>query len=103
MEQLKQIIENAWEDTSLRSHEETKAAIETIIEKVDKGELRTAQPNEDGSWSVNEWVKKAIVMYFPMRQMQVQEVGIFEFHDKMKLKNDYATLGVRVEIGRAHV
>ena len=96
MEQLKTIIENAWEDTSLRSTQETKTAIETIIEQVDKGELRTAQPNEDGTWTVNDWVKKAIIMYFPMRKMEVQEVGIFEFHDKMKLKNNYAALGVRV-------
>ena len=74
MEQLQIIIEKAWEDTSLRSTQETKTAIETIVEKVDKGELRTAQPNEDGTWTVNDWVKKAIIMYFPIRQMEVQEV-----------------------------
>ena len=96
MEGLKTIIENAWENSNLRSTQETKNAIETIVEQVDRGELRTAQPNDDGTWTVNDWVKKAIIMYFPMRQMEVQEVGIFEFHDKMKLKNNYATLGVRV-------
>ena len=96
MQDLKVIIERAWEDTSLRGTAEVKTAVETIIEMVDKGELRTAQPNEDGSWTVNDWVKKAIGMYFPMRQMEVHEVGIFEFHDKMKLKTNYAALGVRV-------
>lgn len=96
MEQLKTIIENAWENSNLRLSQETKTAIEEVLEKVDKGELRTATPNEDGTWTVNDWVKKAVIMYFPMRQMEVQEVGIFEFHDKMKLKNNYAALGVRV-------
>ena len=96
MENVKEIIEKAWEDSSLRANSETKAAIEYVVEQVDKGLLRTAQPNEDGSWTVNDWVKKAIVMYFPIRQMEVQEVGIFEYHDKMKLKSNYASLGVRV-------
>jgi 2,3,4,5-tetrahydropyridine-2,6-dicarboxylate N-succinyltransferase len=96
MNSIQSIIEQAWDNPALRSSDEVKQAIEAVVEKVDKGELRTAQPNEDGSWTVNEWVKKAIVMYFPIRQMQVQEVGIFEYHDKMKLKSDYATLGVRV-------
>ncbi|MDI9876012.1 2,3,4,5-tetrahydropyridine-2,6-dicarboxylate N-succinyltransferase [Flectobacillus rivi] len=96
MENVKEIIEKAWEDTSLRSTPETIQSIEYVVEQVDKGLLRTAQPNEDGSWTVNDWVKKAIVMYFPIRKMEVQEVGIFEFHDKMKLKTDYAGLGVRV-------
>lgn len=58
MENLKQIIENAWENPSLRASDETQKAIESIVEKVDKGELRTANPNEDGTWTVNEWVKK---------------------------------------------
>ncbi|MBP6385989.1 MAG: 2,3,4,5-tetrahydropyridine-2,6-dicarboxylate N-succinyltransferase [Pseudarcicella sp.] len=96
MEDTKRIIEAAWEDTSLRTTETTIKAIELVVENVDKGLLRTASPNEDGSWTVNEWVKKAIMMYFPIRQMSVSEVGIFEYHDKMKLKNNYAELGVRV-------
>lgn len=93
---IQSIIEGAWENPALRGTDEVKQAIEAVVDQVDKGELRTAQPNEDGSWTVNDWVKKAIVMYFPMRQMEVQEVGIFEYHDKMKLKSNYAALGVRV-------
>jgi 2,3,4,5-tetrahydropyridine-2-carboxylate N-succinyltransferase len=58
MENVKEIIEKAWDDTSLRSTPETIQAIEYVVEQVDKGQLRTAQPNEDGSWTVNDWVKK---------------------------------------------
>lgn len=96
MQSLQNIIENAWNEPELRKNQETIAAIEEVVELVDKGQLRTAQPKEDGTWQVNEWVKKAIVMYFPIRQMEVSEIGIFEFHDKMALKTNYKELGVRV-------
>ena len=96
MNPIQQIIEQAWEDRSLLNKPSTRNAIAEVVEMVDKGTLRVAQPNEDGSWTVNEWVKKAIVMYFPIQQMSVQEVGIFEYHDKMKLKSGYEALGVRV-------
>ncbi|WP_337040645.1 2,3,4,5-tetrahydropyridine-2,6-dicarboxylate N-succinyltransferase [Emticicia sp. 17c] len=94
--QQKTIIESAWEDRSLLNSSEVKAAIEDIIEKLDSGDLRVASPNEDGSWITNDWVKKAIILYFPLQQMSIQEVGIFEYHDKMKLKKGYDTMGVRV-------
>jgi len=93
---LQQTIENAWENPDSRKNKEVIEAIEAVVEQVDKGQLRTAEPKADGSWQVNEWVKKAIVMYFPIRQMEVSEVGIFEFHDKMALKTNYKELGVRV-------
>ena len=93
---FQQIIENAWNDRSLLQQAETVQAIEHIIEELDKGRLRTAQPTADGNWQVNDWVKKAVIMYFPLRKMEVSEVGIFEFHDKMKLKTGYEALGVRV-------
>jgi 2,3,4,5-tetrahydropyridine-2-carboxylate N-succinyltransferase len=92
---MREIIEKAWDDRSLLSNPETIAAIEQIIEDIDKGRLRVAEPIENG-WQVNEWVKKAVVMYFPIRQMETIEVGPFEFHDKMKLKTNYKELGVRV-------
>jgi 2,3,4,5-tetrahydropyridine-2-carboxylate N-succinyltransferase len=92
---LQQKIENAWNDRSLLQNAETVSAIEEVIEKLDKGELRVAEPDALG-WRVNEWVKKAVVMYFPTRKMETSELGIFEFHDKMKLKKGYAGLGVRV-------
>lgn len=93
---LEKLILEAWEDRSLLKQEETVNAINEVVEAVDKGQLRVAEPLADGSWKTNEWVKKAIILYFPLRQMEVQEVGIFEFHDKMQLKKDYKSLGVRV-------
>lgn len=93
---MKSIIEKAWEDRSLLEQPETIKAIEGVIENLDKGVLRVAEPNEDGSWKVNEWVKKAVVLYFPIRKMETIEVGPFEFHDKMALKTNYKELGVRV-------
>ena len=95
MNHLREIVEKAWDDRALLSQKETVLAIEEVIEAIDKGRLRTAEPIEDG-WQVNEWVKKAVVLYFPIRKMETIEVGPFEFHDKMKLKTNYAELGVRV-------
>ena len=92
---MKSIIEKAWEDRSLLANKETLDAINQVIEDLDKGRLRVAEPL-DGKWIVNEWVKKAVVMYFPIRKMETIEVGPFEYHDKMALKSDYANLGVRV-------
>lgn len=93
---MKSIIEKAWENRSLLEEPETIKAIEAVIEDLDKGALRVAEPNKDGSWEVNEWVKKAVVLYFPIRKMETIEVGPFEFHDKMALKRNYKELGVRV-------
>lgn len=89
------MIEKAWDDRSLLNHEEVKKAIEATLEQVDKGTLRCAEPKGD-TWQVNEWVKKAVLLYFPIRQMETIEVGPFEFHDKMALKKDYQSQGVRV-------
>lgn len=91
-----QIIENCWENRTLLKEQGTIQAIHSVVESVDKGMLRVAEPLEDGSWKVNDWVKKAIILYFPIQQMDVSEVGIFEYHDKMKLKRGYAKMGVRV-------
>lgn len=97
--ELKTIIETAWENRALLGEKSTRDAIYTIIESLNNGELRVAQPEADGSWTVNEWIKKAVVMYFPIRSMETMEVGPFEFHDKMALKRDYPGLGVRVVPG----
>lgn len=93
---LQDQIEAAWENRQLLSEPTTIEAIETVIEALDKGHLRVAEPTSTGNWQVNEWVKKAVVMYFPIRKMETIEVGPFEFHDKMRLKTDYSSLGVRV-------
>jgi 2,3,4,5-tetrahydropyridine-2-carboxylate N-succinyltransferase len=93
---MRQAIEAAWENRALLSEKATIQAIEHVIEDLDKGLLRVAEPLDDGTWQVNEWVKKAVVLYFPIRQMETIEVGPFEFHDKMALKRNYKALGVRV-------
>ncbi len=92
---IKAVIEEAWNDRNLLKEKSTVDAIDQVIEKLDKGELRTAEI-EKGNWVINEWVKKAVVLYFPTRKMETIEVGPFEFHDKMKLKTNYRDLGVRV-------
>lgn len=95
MENLRAVIEQAWEDRSLLQAEATQTAIREVIELVDAGTLRVAEPIE-GGWQVNEWVKKAVVLYFPIQKMETFEVGIFEYHDKMPLKRKYAEKGIRV-------
>ncbi len=95
MSDLKSIIEKAWDDRSMLEKAETVEAIKTVVEQLDKGELRVAEPNGD-DWIVNEWVKKAVILYFPTQKMETIEVGPFEFHDKIALKKDYASQGVRV-------
>ena len=95
MDQLKATIEKAWENRDLLKDTETTDAIRKVIDLLDKGELRTAEPVIDG-WQVNEWVKKAVVLYFPIQKMEKLEVGIFEYHDKMPLKKGYQDKGIRV-------
>ena len=96
------MIELAWKDRDLLRDADVVAHIEAVIAKLDRGEIRVAEPILDVAsgmveqWKVNDWVKKAVIMYFPIRQMQTMEVGPLEFHDKMKLKHGYAQLGVRV-------
>lgn len=92
---MKQIIENAWYNRELLSEPKTRETINAVINLLDKGELRVAEPTENG-WQVNEWVKKAVILYFPIQKMETIEVGPFEFHDKIALKKNYAALGVRV-------
>lgn len=96
MSTLQQTIEQAWEDRNLLTQPAVKDAVFQVVELLDKGEIRVAEPTVDGNWKVNDWVKKGVVMYFPLRQMETIEVGPFEFHDKIPLKKSYAALGVRV-------
>lgn len=95
MENLQNHIEQAWEDRSLLSESNTIDAIRRVILLLDEGHLRVAEPTEDG-WKVNEWVKKAVVMYFPIQKMKTLEAGIFEYHDKIPLKTGFAEKGIRV-------
>lgn len=93
--EIRSIIEAAWEDRALLKADKTQDAIRAVIDQLDQGMLRVAEPVGD-AWQVNDWVKKAVVMYFPICQMETIEVGPFEFHDKIPLKKDYAAKGVRV-------
>ena len=95
MTHLQSIIENAWQNRELLKEEATQNAIREVVNLLDMGTLRVAEPTSSG-WQVNEWVKKAVVMYFPIQKMETFEVGIFEYHDKIPLKRGYAEKGIRV-------
>jgi 2,3,4,5-tetrahydropyridine-2,6-dicarboxylate N-succinyltransferase len=93
---MQKIIESAWQNRELLHDKSVVKTINEVIELLDLGQLRVAEPNADGTWKVNDWVKKAVILYFPTRKMNTIEVGPLEFHDKMALKTNYAKLGVRV-------
>jgi 2,3,4,5-tetrahydropyridine-2,6-dicarboxylate N-succinyltransferase len=95
MQELQAHIERAWEDRSLLEQANTQEAIRQVLDLLDRGELRCAQPGEEG-WQVNDWVKKAVILYFPIQRMRVIEMPPFEYHDKIKIKTDYKQRGVRV-------
>jgi 2,3,4,5-tetrahydropyridine-2-carboxylate N-succinyltransferase len=92
---MKSQIEAAWEDRSLLTTPATQKAIREVIDALDQGSLRIATPTATG-WEINEWIKKAVVLYFPIQQMETWEAGPLEFHDKIPLKKNYAEQGVRV-------
>lgn len=96
--ELKAKIEAAWDNRDLLQQEDTKNTIREVIDQLDKGKIRIAEPKSDapGGWQVNEWIKKAVILYFPIQQMSTIEVGPLEFHDKIPLKSNYQALGVRV-------
>jgi len=95
MENLKQIIEKIWDDRTLLQDRTHVESIESVIELLDKGKLRIAD-KIGNDWQVNDWVKKAVILYFPTRKMEKWESGILEFHDKIPLKRDYDKQGIRV-------
>lgn len=92
---LRATINNAWNNRELLKDSNTITAIKEVISQLDSGILRVAEPIKSG-WQINEWVKKAVVMYFPVQKMKTLEVGIFEYHDKIPLKTNYAEKGIRV-------
>lgn len=95
MDEIKRTIEIAWGDREKLKDQDTKEKIEYVIEELDKGRLRVAEKHAL-QWQVHEWVKKAVILYFPLRKMETTHAGILEFHDKMKLKSNYRELGIRV-------
>ena len=93
---MQQIIEAAWNDRALLQQEDVKKTIREVVARLDAGELRVAEPTADGQWITHEWVKKAVILYFPIQEMQTIEVGPFEYYDKIPLKTGFAQKGVRV-------
>ena len=97
---MKNIIEAAWENRSLLEEKQTQDTIRSVITQLDEGKLRVAEPTEEG-WQVNEWVKKAVVLYFPIQKMETLESGPLEFHDKMPLKKGYKEKGMPEDRARS--
>ena len=93
--EMKEIIESVWEDRSLLQDTDIQKTIRNVIAQLDEGKLRVAEPSPEG-WTVNEWVKKAVVLYFPIQKMETLEAGPLEFHDKIPLKTGYQEKGIRV-------
>jgi 2,3,4,5-tetrahydropyridine-2,6-dicarboxylate N-succinyltransferase len=100
---LEKMINEVWNNRDLLKDETYTDAIRNVIDKVDEGVLRTAEPvhttsfnkEPENSWKVNEWVKEAILLYFGIQKMETYSLPPFEFYDKMKLKKNYKDLGVR--------
>lgn len=95
MQELKELILQAWEDRNLLKDRRYQEGVREVIDLLDKGRLRVAE-KVNGEWIVNEWVKQAILLYFPIQDMQVMEVGPFEYYDKIPLKKNWKERGVRV-------
>ncbi len=95
MTELRDIVEKAWDQRDLLREAAVQNAIRAVIDAIDSGKLRCAEPSAEG-WKINEWVKKAVVLYFPIQKMKTMEVGIFEYHDKIPLKTGYQEKGIRV-------
>lgn len=95
METLKNIIDHIWENPSQAQTDEAKDAIKAVVELLNTGKLRVAEPSGD-EWIVNNWVKKAVIMYFPIQPLRKMNAGELEFYDKIDLKHGYDTLGIRV-------
>jgi 2,3,4,5-tetrahydropyridine-2-carboxylate N-succinyltransferase len=92
---MREIIEKAWTDRELLDHPETRSAIEKVVDELDKGTIRVAEKTGDG-WVVNDWIKKAVILYFPIKKMETLQAGPLEFYDKIPLKKNYKAAGIRV-------
>jgi len=95
---MQSLIESAFEDRSKLARDDVREAIERAIAHLDNGALRVAEPpaKPEGEWTVNAWLKQAVLLYFGIREMTTMEVGPFQWHDKIPLKKDLAEQGVRV-------
>ena len=96
MIELQRIVEEAWENREMLKEDSVQETINSVIDHLDRGLIRVAEPDSEGGWKVNDWIKKAVILYFPIRKMEVMEAGPLQFHDKIPLKRNYDKLGVRV-------
>jgi 2,3,4,5-tetrahydropyridine-2-carboxylate N-succinyltransferase len=96
MIELRGLVEQAWENRKMLKEVSVQETINSVIDHLDRGLIRVAEPDAEGGWKVNDWIKKAVILYFPIRKMEVMEAGPLEFHDKIPLKKNYDKLGVRV-------
>ncbi|MCS7076016.1 MAG: 2,3,4,5-tetrahydropyridine-2,6-dicarboxylate N-succinyltransferase [Bacteroidia bacterium] len=96
---MKEIIEKAWNERSLLHSQEVKEAITEVIHKLSLGELRVAEPTNDGNWQVNEWIKKAVILYFPTQETKIMSNEVFEYYDKIDLHKNFKDKGVRAVPG----
>lgn len=96
MTSLQNIIEQAWDDRTMLQDDAVKQAVRNVLALLDSGELRVAEPTENGQWTTHSWIKKAVLLYFPIQEMQTLEVGPFEYYDKIPLKSGFAEKGIRV-------
>lgn len=96
MESIINTINQAWDERALLKETAVTNTVRQVIGMLDAGEIRVAEPLEDGTWKVNDWAKKAVTLYFLIQKMETIEVGPFEFHDKIPLKKGYAAQGVRI-------
>ena len=92
---MQDIIEIAWNNRSLLKDSKTQDTVRKVVDLLDQGKLRVAEPTNKG-WKVNEWIKKAVILYFPIQKMETLQAGPLEFHDKIPLKNKYKDKGIRV-------
>lgn len=95
---IRAVVESAWGDQSRRSGSLLIEALDAVLEALDQGELRVASPPVDGNgdWTVHEWIKEAILLYFALRRSEPIELGPFEYRDKIPLKKNPAAFGIRV-------
>ena len=110
--QLQSVIDLAWEsraEISAINAPQVREAVETVIGDLNAGRLRVAEKLGVGNWQVNQWVKKAVLLSFRLSDNQVMRAGDLSFFDKVQTKFAHVSddamreMGIRVEIGRAHV
>jgi len=92
---MKKIIENIWDNRELLNNSESQDAIKFAIKNLDEGKIRIAEKIKE-KWIINDWIKKAVILYFPISKMEKSNAGPLEFYDKIPLKDNYKNKNIRV-------